>query len=197
MPAHDGLWSNQYERRSPVRPDASQGHPKQPVTGLQAGPTVRPLHRHQLLAQRQVLQDHFAMSAECQRQRTTDDHQQLEHVSILAGAGARINSDEFWRGSGAARAHKVSMEPLSVAEYSEALEGMTQIFVKSSPAGGDVKVDNFAWRQKTNADGYAQAGDRLIAVTLGPATLTVTCKVEQDRPVTAQVDFDKRTAICQ
>jgi len=24
--------------------------------------------------------------------------QQLEHVSILAGAGARINSDEFWRG---------------------------------------------------------------------------------------------------
>jgi len=25
--------------------------------------------------------------------------QQLEHVSILAGAGARINSDEFWRGS--------------------------------------------------------------------------------------------------
>ncbi len=89
------------------------------------------------------------------------------------------------------------MEPLSVAEYSEALEGMTQIFVKSSPAGGDVKVDNFAWRQKTNADGYAQAGDRLIAVTLGPATLTVTCKVEQDRPVTAQVDFDKRTAICQ
>ena len=95
MPAHDGLWSNQYQRRAPVRPDASQGNPKQPVTGLQAGPTVRTLHRHQLLAQRQVLQDQFSMSTECQRQRTTDDHQQLEHVSILAGAGARINSDEF------------------------------------------------------------------------------------------------------
>jgi hypothetical protein len=100
MPAHDGLWSNQYERRSPVPPDPSQGNPKQPVTGLQTRPTVRPPHRHQLLAQRQILQDHFAMSAECQRQRTTDDHQQLEHVSILAGEGARINSDEFWRGSG-------------------------------------------------------------------------------------------------
>ena len=39
------------------------------------------------------------MSTESQRQCTTDDDQQLEHVSILAGAGARINSDEFWRGS--------------------------------------------------------------------------------------------------
>ena len=40
------------------------------------------------------------MSAESQRQRPTDDDQQLEHVPIVAGAGARINSDEFWRGSG-------------------------------------------------------------------------------------------------
>ena len=63
------------------------------------GPTVRPLHRHQLLPERQVLQDQFSMSAESQRQRPTDDDQQLEHVSIVAGAGARINSDEFWRGS--------------------------------------------------------------------------------------------------
>ena len=99
MPAHDGLWSNKYDRRTPVRPDASQGDPKQPVTRLQARATVRPLHRHQLLPERQVLQDQFSMSTESQRQRPTDDDQQLEHVSILAGAGARINSDEFWRGS--------------------------------------------------------------------------------------------------
>ena len=39
------------------------------------------------------------MSAESQRQRPTDDDQQLEHVPIVAAAGARINSDEFWRGS--------------------------------------------------------------------------------------------------
>ena len=96
MPAHDGLWSNQYERRAPVRPDASQGDPKQPVTGLQAGPAVRTLHRHQLLAQRQIFQDHFAVPAECQRQCPTAHHQQLEHVWILTGAAARINWDEFW-----------------------------------------------------------------------------------------------------
>ena len=40
------------------------------------------------------------MPTESQRQRTTDKDQQLEHDSILAGAGTRINSDEFWRGSG-------------------------------------------------------------------------------------------------
>ena len=89
MPAHDGLWSNKHDGRAPVRPEASQGDPKQAVSRLQARATVRPLHRHQLLAERQVLQDQFSMSAESQRQRTTDDDQQLEHVSILAGAGAR------------------------------------------------------------------------------------------------------------
>ena len=88
MPAHDGLWSNQYERRLPVCPDAPQGNPEQPVTGLQAGPTVRPLHRHQSLPEGQVLQDQFSMSPECQRERTTDDHQQLKCDSILAAAGA-------------------------------------------------------------------------------------------------------------
>jgi hypothetical protein len=72
---HDGVWSDQYERRSPVRPNPSQGNPKHPVTGLHAGPTVRPLHRHQLLAQRQVLQDQFSMSTKSQRQRPTDDDQ--------------------------------------------------------------------------------------------------------------------------
>ena len=39
------------------------------------------------------------MSTESQRQRPTDDDQQLEHVPIVAGAGPRINSDELWRGS--------------------------------------------------------------------------------------------------
>jgi hypothetical protein len=88
MPAHDGLRPNQDERRTPVPPDATQSHPEQPVTGLQAGPIVRSLHRHELLPERQVLQDQFSVSPECQRQRTTADHHQLEHVSILAGAGA-------------------------------------------------------------------------------------------------------------
>ena len=76
-----------------------QGDPKQAVTRLQARATVRSLHHHQLLTERQILQDQFSMSAESQRQRPTDDDQQLEHVPIVAAAGARINSDEFWRGS--------------------------------------------------------------------------------------------------
>jgi hypothetical protein len=111
MPVHDGLWSNKHYRRAPVRPDASQGDPKQPVTRLQARAPVRPLHRHQLLPERQVFQDQFSMSAESQRQRPTDDDQQLEHVSILVGAGARINADGFWRGSACAEANGT---PLSV-----------------------------------------------------------------------------------
>jgi hypothetical protein len=40
-----------------------------------------------------------SMSVESQRQRTTDDDQQLQHASIVAGAGAKINGDEFWRAS--------------------------------------------------------------------------------------------------
>jgi hypothetical protein len=87
MPAHDGLWSNKNYSRAPVRPEASLGDPKQPVTRLQARAAVRPLHRHQLLPERQVLQDQFSMSTESQRQRTTDDDQQLEHVSILGWRG--------------------------------------------------------------------------------------------------------------
>ena len=43
--------------------------------------------------------DEVSLSAESQRQRPTDDDQQLEHVPIVAGAGPRINSDELWRGS--------------------------------------------------------------------------------------------------
>jgi hypothetical protein len=39
------------------------------------------------------------MSAESHRQRTTDDDQQLEHLSILGWRGRRINSEELWRGS--------------------------------------------------------------------------------------------------
>src|SRR3954469_8336339 len=99
MPGHDSLWSDKYDCRAPVRPDASQGDPKQPVAPLQARATVRPLQRHQLLPERQVLQDELPMPTESQRQRTTDEDQQLDHDSILTGTGARSNSEEFWRGS--------------------------------------------------------------------------------------------------
>ena len=101
MPAQDGLWSNEYECRPPVPPDASQGHPKQPVTRLRARSGVRPLHRDQLLPERQVLEDQLSMPTESQGQRPTGKDEQLKHGSILVAAGVRINSDRFWRGSGA------------------------------------------------------------------------------------------------
>ena len=100
MPSHDRVWPHEYDGGAPVPPDSSQGDPEQPVARLQVGTRGRPFHRHQLLPQRQVLQHQFSMPAEPQRQRTTDDDQQPQHVSILAGVGATINPDEFWRGSG-------------------------------------------------------------------------------------------------
>ena len=50
---NEGLCRNQDELRAPVRPDESRRDPKQPVTRLQVGATVRPLDRHQLLPERQ------------------------------------------------------------------------------------------------------------------------------------------------
>jgi hypothetical protein len=64
-----------------------------------AGAWLCASHRRQLLPQRQVLQDQFPMSAECQRLCAGDRDEQLQHTSIAAGVGAKINGDEFWRGS--------------------------------------------------------------------------------------------------
>jgi hypothetical protein len=40
------------------------------------------------------------MSAERQHECADDDDKQLQHAGIVAGVGAKFNSDEFWRGSG-------------------------------------------------------------------------------------------------
>ena len=60
------------------------------------------------------------MSAESQRQRPTDDDQQLEHVPIVAGAGPRINSDEFGEGQNQ-RFAKASAAPVPTSgeQFSE------------------------------------------------------------------------------
>jgi hypothetical protein len=39
------------------------------------------------------------MAAESHRQRAADHDEQLQHASIVAGVGTKINGDEFWRGS--------------------------------------------------------------------------------------------------
>jgi hypothetical protein len=52
------------------------------------------------LPQRKVFQDEFLVAAERQRECADDHDEQLQHAVIVAGVGAKFNSDEFWRGSG-------------------------------------------------------------------------------------------------
>jgi hypothetical protein len=99
MPSHDGVRLHEHQRRAPIPPDSGQGDPKQSVARLEVSAIGRPFHRRQLLPQRQVLQDQFTMSAERQRQRSADHDKQHYHAPIVAGVGAEINADEFWRTS--------------------------------------------------------------------------------------------------
>ena len=77
MPSHDGVRLQEHQGRAPVPPDSAQGDPKQSIARLEVRVLGRPFHRRQLLSQRQVLEDQFLMSAEGQRQRAGDHHEQL------------------------------------------------------------------------------------------------------------------------
>ena len=134
MPSHDRVRLHEDHRRAPVPPDSSQGDPEQPVVRLQVGAVGRPFHRHQLLPQREVLQHQFSMAAEPQRQGTTNDDQQLQHVSILAGVGATINPDEFWRGS----AWNVILRTTGPADNVAA--SLRQLFRDENVLGGDLQT---------------------------------------------------------
>ena len=72
MPPHDRVRLHKDHRRAPVRPEASDGDPKQSVARLEVRALGRAFQRRQLLPQHQVLQDHFPMAAERQRQRATE-----------------------------------------------------------------------------------------------------------------------------
>ena len=103
MPAHDGVRLHEHQRNTPVPPASRQGDPKQSVARLEMGSRGRASQGRQLLPQGQVLQDQLSMSTARQCQRTDQYEQQLQHASIVAGAAARFNKDEFWRGSGPVR----------------------------------------------------------------------------------------------
>ena len=97
-PPHNGVWLNDRQRRAPIWPDSGQDDPKQAVARLAVRAPGRPLHRRQLLPQRQGSQDQFLMSPEDQRHRVADHDEQLQHPSIVAGVEAKINCadpDEF------------------------------------------------------------------------------------------------------
>jgi len=91
MPPHDRVRLHKDHRRAPVPPDASQGDPKQSVARLEVWAFGRAFQRRQLLPQRQVLQDQFAMAAERQRQRAANHDEKLQHASIVA-ASARTST---------------------------------------------------------------------------------------------------------
>ena len=106
MPPYNGVRLHQHQRRAPVPPDSNHGDPEQSVAGLKAGAFRRAFHRHQLLPQREVLQDQFPMSVEGQCQSTTDDDEQLQHAPMVVGVGEKINvtnSGEDHRGVGLER----------------------------------------------------------------------------------------------
>ena len=89
MPPHDGVRLHKDQRRAPVPPEASQSDPKQSVSRLEVRAFGGAFQSRQLLPQRQVLEDQFPMAAERQRQRAADQDEQLQHVTIVAGVGAK------------------------------------------------------------------------------------------------------------
>jgi hypothetical protein len=72
MAPHDGLRLHEHQGRAPVPPDSGEGNPKQSVAHLEVPAPGRAFHRHQLMPERQILQDQFPMSTERQRQRACD-----------------------------------------------------------------------------------------------------------------------------
>ena len=80
-------------------PASREGNPKESVGQPKTSSLRRVVQGCQLLSQRQVLQDQFPMSAKRQRQRADDHDEQFQHAVIVAGVGAKFNSDAFWRGS--------------------------------------------------------------------------------------------------
>jgi hypothetical protein len=99
MPPHDGVRLHEHQRHAPVPPASRHGDPEQSGARLEMGSRGRASHGRQLLPQGQVLQDSLPMSTACQRQRTDDDDQQLQHASMVVAVAAQFNRNEFWRGS--------------------------------------------------------------------------------------------------
>src|SRR5262249_5773943 len=77
MPAHDGVGLNEYQRRTPVAPALRQGDPKQSIACVERDSLLDTLHRCQLLAQGQILDDQLSMAAQRQRQAADNHEQQL------------------------------------------------------------------------------------------------------------------------
>ena len=112
MPSDDGVRFHDNQRGTPVPPSSRESHPKESVARPEAA-SRRSVEGCQLLPQRQVLQDQFPMAAERQCKGANDHDDQLQHAVIVAGVGAKFNSDEFWRWSRRRGASTRTVSPYS------------------------------------------------------------------------------------
>ena len=91
MPSHHGVGPDEHERRAPAPPRLCQDDPKQPVARPERRPGAPAFEGVELLAEREVLEDQFAMAAAGQRQRTNENKDDFQHASILAAYEERSN----------------------------------------------------------------------------------------------------------
>jgi len=108
VPSHHSVGLDEHERRAPAPPRLGQHYPKQPVSAAEMRACNRAPQRGQLLAQCEVLEDQFVMSAASQRQGGDDYNDRLQHAPILSFYASRINrrlaSAELGERHGPARA---------------------------------------------------------------------------------------------
>jgi hypothetical protein len=91
MPSHHGVGLDEHERRAPVPPRLAQYDSKQPISPPQLRTGACASQRVELLAEREVLEDQFVMSAEGQHEPADEDEDDLKHASILSVYRQRCN----------------------------------------------------------------------------------------------------------
>ena len=84
MPSHHRVGLDEHERRAPAPPRLGQYDPKQPISLPESGTADRAFQRVKLLAEREVLEDQFVVSATGQGQRADEHKDYLQHMSILS-----------------------------------------------------------------------------------------------------------------
>lgn len=106
----------------------------------------------------------------------------LEHATV-AWDSVRMSKDDD--------------EPILIGELEQAAAQLGRLFVNSVPGGGSVTVDGYSWKRRTNADGFAAPGTRVVVVTKDAVSVRVTCDIQREAIVTATVDFGTKTGVCK
>jgi hypothetical protein len=94
MPANNGVWPHDDERRAPVPPHVSECHPKQAISNTEGWAFDRAPEYSQLLTECHILERDRAVSGADQCDRTNEDHKPRQHGLSRRAIERRIN----WRG---------------------------------------------------------------------------------------------------